>query len=456
MNSQNSPHQPKKDLIPEVCIVGAGITGLTLAYRLKKEGIPFVLVERSAQTGGLLSSQKENGFLFEYGPHTVLGSSAELLNLASEIGLTPLLSNQNANHRFIRLEPGNLVEVPTSPLKALFTPLIPLREKIHFLKGEFFKRPGLKEPQTETVASFFEKTVGPKTVENLIQPFISGTWAGDANELLADAAFKNLSSEYARSRSLLTTLKEKAKRKKEENRLQNFTPLKGLVSFEGGLQTLTNQLGELIHDSLWLNQKISRIEKKDSLFNLYTSNESPLLRAKKVILTTPIHTSLKLLGEPPLTPPFSFSSLAVVGFGVRNEDLGRELCGFGYLARLKKKDPSHFLGCLWPSSIFSDRAPKGATLLTVFLGGSDNPDERIQEAWREVAQDLKIKPGTAPIQTFYRFYQEALPQYDRLHFAKLRKIKTLEENLPGLQILGNYKDGVSLNDRVKQALQVPL
>ncbi|MCD6092273.1 MAG: FAD-dependent oxidoreductase, partial [Bacteroidales bacterium] len=68
-----------------VAIIGAGITGLTTAFYLKKAGIPFSIFEKSDKIGGVMQSKDDGTFLYEIGPNSGVISHAEMADLFSEL-----------------------------------------------------------------------------------------------------------------------------------------------------------------------------------------------------------------------------------------------------------------------------------------------------------------------------------------------------------------------------------
>ena len=70
-----------------IAIVGAGIAGLTAAYRLHRLGHAVTVFERSAQPGGAVRSIRENGYLIEAGPNSLQYGAPELKALVQELGL---------------------------------------------------------------------------------------------------------------------------------------------------------------------------------------------------------------------------------------------------------------------------------------------------------------------------------------------------------------------------------
>jgi oxygen-dependent protoporphyrinogen oxidase len=45
-----------------IAIIGAGITGLTAAFYLKRKGIPVTVYEASGRVGGVIQSLRQDGY----------------------------------------------------------------------------------------------------------------------------------------------------------------------------------------------------------------------------------------------------------------------------------------------------------------------------------------------------------------------------------------------------------
>src|ERR1700722_12207180 len=100
-------------------VIGAGISGLACAWRLRKLGIRVTLLEQSPRVGGVIGSFAQNGFLFEKGPQSFLGT-AEILELVCELGIeSELVTGDPRAARYI-LRGGRLHRVPLSP-QSFFT-----------------------------------------------------------------------------------------------------------------------------------------------------------------------------------------------------------------------------------------------------------------------------------------------------------------------------------------------
>ena len=61
---------PSDSSTRQVLIVGAGLTGLTTAFRLKCAGIDVGILETADRVGGQIHSFHRDGFIYESGPNT--------------------------------------------------------------------------------------------------------------------------------------------------------------------------------------------------------------------------------------------------------------------------------------------------------------------------------------------------------------------------------------------------
>lgn len=74
---------------PSICIVGAGISGLTAAYRLNQLGFSSYVYEGSERPGGRIdSAQFPNGQIYERAAELISESDLDLITLVKELNLT--------------------------------------------------------------------------------------------------------------------------------------------------------------------------------------------------------------------------------------------------------------------------------------------------------------------------------------------------------------------------------
>ena len=70
----------------DVTIIGAGITGLSCAWTLKKLGIDSTILEASSRPGGVIRTEHIDGYQVEAGPNS-LQAAQPALDLIEEAGL---------------------------------------------------------------------------------------------------------------------------------------------------------------------------------------------------------------------------------------------------------------------------------------------------------------------------------------------------------------------------------
>jgi len=96
-------------LTPHVAIVGGGIMGVTLAYRLSQQGLRVTLYERGDNLGGLAGYILYDGARMDRFYHTILSSDMSMQTLIQESGVSDRLHFTATKQGFYdngRLYPG--------------------------------------------------------------------------------------------------------------------------------------------------------------------------------------------------------------------------------------------------------------------------------------------------------------------------------------------------------------
>src|SRR5665213_1537848 len=124
-----------------VAIIGAGITGLTAAFTLRRAGIPVAVYEAAPRAGGAVRSLRQDGYLAEYGPNTILETSPKITQLIRDVGLESrrLEPDAKAEARYL-VRSGRPIAMPSSPLGFPTTDFLSLRAKLVVLREPFLPR----------------------------------------------------------------------------------------------------------------------------------------------------------------------------------------------------------------------------------------------------------------------------------------------------------------------------
>ncbi|MGH7671281.1 MAG: protoporphyrinogen/coproporphyrinogen oxidase [Gemmatimonadales bacterium] len=79
-----------------VVVVGAGIAGLAAAWDLVRAGADVTVLESERRPGGVIVTERRDGFIVEGGPDGFLATEPELPALAAELGIGGSLLSQRA------------------------------------------------------------------------------------------------------------------------------------------------------------------------------------------------------------------------------------------------------------------------------------------------------------------------------------------------------------------------
>ena len=438
-----------------IAIVGAGLTGLTAAFRLHQQGHQVSLFERSAQPGGAVRTIRENGYLIEAGPNSLQYGAPELKALVKELGLeASLLTAGPAGKKRFIVRGGKFQPVPAGPGAFLSTPLFSFDTKIRIF-AELLKRPRVR-PTDLSLAELVRSHFNQELVDYAVNPLIAGIYAGDPEKLSVKHAFAMLGQAERSHGSLLRGMIALVKAKKARGE-SGVSPI---VSFPGGLQTITDTLAaRLPAGALHLGATVETvIPGRPHRLVWKQDGQTRSGEFDAVVLAVPAAGLAQLtfgtLGERPfalldsvLQPPVSSLFL-----GYRREQVAHPLDGFGGLVPAVEK--REVLGILFSTSLFPGRAPEGHVGLTIFAGGTRQPDNarlNTPALLLRIAPDLRDLVGVTGEPAFIRhsFWPKAIPQYNLGYDRFLEPIARSEQQYPGLFVGGNVRDGISLPDCLK-------
>jgi len=449
----------------DTVIIGAGISGLVAAHRLKRFGRRVMVLERSPRPGGVIESIEVDGFLLERGPNSLRGTH-DFLELIDELGIREELVTADPRAPAYIFSRGELHAVPMGPLAALSTRLLSPAAKLRLLREPFL--PPRQEAGEESIAAFVRRRFGSETLDHLVSPFISGVYAGNVEQLSAQASLLRLVEFEAQAGSITRGAVRAAHARRRDRASipqRSLRPFR-LSSFRGGLKTLPLALARDLGESLYLAAPARRItlrqqsrEAADHEISIEIDGSVRTITAPTLIVATEAYAAADLLKETApalaaLIGDIPYNSLVSVPFGYRREQLKRKLDGFGFLAT--RDSGLRILGSIWNSSLFPARSPAGFVCLTNLIGGATD-DKAVtlsdQELARIVHHDLQQVLGITgePRHLPITRYAKAIPQYVLGHVDRVARIETAASKFDGFWLLGNYMRNVSLGECIRQA-----
>ena len=440
----------------DAIVVGGGISGLATAFGLQKRGYLVELLEAAPRVGGVIGSRRREGILYELGPNSTLDTSPLINELLDDAGLRAqrVEPSAAASKRYV-VRDGKPIALPTSPAALVTSPAFTLGAKLRLARELFVARgpPGVEE----SIAAFVRRRLGREFLDYAIDPFVAGIYAGDPERISVAAAFPRLLALEQRYGGLIKgQIRGARERKKSKEVAKNAA---ASFSFRDGMQTLTDGVGSTL-DRVRCGARVARVRRGPAgVFEVEGEHGGAPLRrtARAVVIATPAYAAADLVRD--LAPDaaaalaaIEYAPIAVVAAAFRRADVAHACDGFGFL--VPRREGRRVLGSLFSSSMFANRAPADAVLLTTFVGGRRDPevvalpDEAIVKI---VLSELDALVGAsgAPLLTEVVRWRRAIPQYELGHLGRIGRVEQAEITLPGLGFCASYRGGVAVGDCVK-------
>lgn len=454
--------------MPRIAIVGAGLSGLCTAHYLVanlsaagKEA-EILLLEADPVPGGKMRTIRQDGFHMEWGPNGFLTNKPFGMELVKELGIEGRLARSSdlARKRFI-LSGGTLHRLPETPPAFFRSHLLSVPGRLRILGEPFAKGP--PEDVDESLGEFARRRLGPEALEKLIDPMVTGIFAGDPDRMSLRSCFPvihDLERKYGGLvRGMLGVRKERAKR--GDGGGMSAGPGGVLMSFDFGIQALTDTLAGRLSEGLHLNVSVDRVERSGETYVLSMSADGRReeMAADVVVIAAPAFSAAGMvsaldaeLSEALASIPYSPITVAALGY--EKTSMGHPLDGFGFL--IPRGERRKILGALWDSSVFPNRAPEGKALLRLMIGGVRAPElaalpeaELIALGRKELKEIMGISAEPVLAKTF--FHDRGIPQYLVGHGKLLERIDARLGALPGLHLNSNAYRGIALNDCVRES-----
>lgn len=454
---------------PRVVIIGAGLTGLTGAYRLSTRpgwSVDLTLVESRDRIGGAIWTERREGFVLEGGADSFITNKPWGVELCRDLGLEGELIGTDARHRrsFVvqkgRLQPvpdGFVLMAPGRIGPMLTTPLLSWRGKLRLLMDLLLPRK--RDDTDESLAAFVRRRLGREALERLVQPLVGGIYTADPRELSLQATFPQYLEMERRHGGLIRGARRQAQAQRTAQRTESGARYGMFVTLASGMGRLPEALaGALPEGTVRTGTAVRRIARVEPRGPWRVELlDGPTLEADAVLVATEAHAAARLIDgfDPELalslrSIPYASSSIVQVAY--RRDQVAHPLDGFG--AVVPTVEGRSILAVSFPSVKFPDRAPAGMVLMRVFLGGATQPElfdkddaATLELATRELGELLGIR-GEPLLAEVIR-HPRAMPQYTMGHLERAAQVVDQASRHRGLVFAGNYLGGVGVPDCVR-------
>ncbi len=491
---------PRTSAIPRIAVIGGGITGLAAAHRLH-ELLPqaeLALFESGPRVGGVLDTAHLAGFLVERSADNFLTRLPQAVALCRRVGLAnELLSTDESRRRAFVVKNGKLIPIPDgfflmSPRKLLpllASPILSLPGRIRLLAEPFIPRgpastklnpePRTPNPRDESVASFARRRLGRETFERLVQPLVAGIYTADPEKLSMAATMPEFLAQerdhggLLRARRRLGRLSDQSTNNASGARYSLFAaPKDGIASL---VQALVARMTlSAIHlnapiesvsqmsDGRWqldFGFRISDFGLAHGSSNLQSAFRNPQSVFDALILAVPAHAAAELLNRQDHSLATELSAIeyagcAVVSLAFQRKQIGHSLDGFGFV--VPQVEHRCIIAASFASQKFPGRAPAGAALIRVFIGGAlqpellELPDDDLRQLAIDELRDFLHITGEPLLADIAR-WPRSMPQYHVGHVDHIARIEELAARHPTLALAGNAYHGVGIPQCIASA-----
>ncbi|MBX2846474.1 MAG: protoporphyrinogen oxidase [Saprospiraceae bacterium] len=437
-----------------IVIIGGGVTGLSLGAYMKDAGFNCIILEKGKRPGGVIQSVEENGYIFDVGANSTSSNLAfeqmvDILGLRDEV----IAPTENFKKRYI-LKKKKLKHLNPKPSAFMTSSLLSGAGKKGILTERF--KTASTTMDDESVGTFFERRFGKEIVDYIINPVLAGIYAGDPYKLGMQSVMPKIAELEARYGSLTKAIKKE----------KDFMPKREIRSFKKGMSTFIDGLVDYIGaDDILSDTEVKKVvHNEDGTFSLGLLQEGYSLEiaADVVVFATPAYTTAEFIRPinndmADLLARVYYPKMMVLQLGFDAKSIKQKLDSFGFL--VPEVEKKAFLGAIWNSALFPNRAPEGKKAFTLFIGGVRNEDqvtaENIERLKSTAIDEFMEIMGIKDVPEYVNHYiwDKAIPQMDVGHQSLVESIGMFEGNIKNLHIIGNYRSGLSVADCVLGAKQ---
>ena len=455
----------------KIAILGAGISGLSAAYRLTQlvpDGLTIHVYDRRNRVGGVLKTLNKDGFQIEQSADNFITTIPWGLQLAKELGLGDQLVQTNSKVRrtyVVRkgrlhlLPDGFLMMAPTKLWPMATTPILSPIGKLRAGLELFI--PARRDEVDETMSQFVRRRLGREVFERLVEPLVSGVYAADMEKLSVLATLPRFREMERDHGSLIRAMqKQMAANRSAKLAEQSGARYSMFMTLRDGLSSMCDALAaRLPKGSLRLGRDIIKIEREtNGHWTVRTDHDE---RYDAVIVATSAQDATTLLSDamPELSQKLGVirhEGTAIATFAFDEKQMRQTVHGMGFVTPKIERSP--ILAGSFSNLKYEHRAPEGKLLIRIFAGGARMPEaaempetELVPLLFSEMKKILKI--NGQPLFTTVAHWPRTMPQYHVGHRELVQEIETMADAEPTLALAGNAFHGVGIPNCIRSGFE---
>ncbi|PRZ43675.1 oxygen-dependent protoporphyrinogen oxidase [Antricoccus suffuscus] len=449
--------------LPQACdvlVIGAGISGLSAALRLRKENprLDVQMIDIADVVGGKLRAAHLADVPIDIGAEALLTRRPEALELIDTLGLGDQMRFPGVLSAKIALADGQYpmpmtsMGVPTDEESLAVSGLLTTagvaavrdRQRGAVLSGDV------------SVAEAIGSRLGGEVVDRLVEPMLGGVYAGRADRLSLAATMPALFARMQQEPDVIEAAKVLLPPKSTDTTaMPVFTTL-----VDGGVSRLPAAMAEAAGVQVHLRCPARSLRRTADGFNVEvgTGADPHLIKATSVIVATGPSKAAQLLagvtadGSAALAE-VPTASMAVLAFAYRTADLAMPPpTGSGFLVPVSVGTTikaATYVSNKWPHLVADGTGHEDLFLVRVSVGriGEEamlqRPDPDLVALAR---RDLALLAGISgqPCDVVVQRWGGALPQYDVGHLDRVTRVRQAVDEVKGLAVAGATYQGVGV------------
>jgi protoporphyrinogen/coproporphyrinogen III oxidase len=454
------------ETIGKVTIIGAGITGLSAAFRLHQlygSRIDLTVLESGSTAGGVIASRILDNSIIEEGPESFTTLKPAMIDLCAELGLSDKVlstSSENActlvaqGDTLQRLPEGFVMFAPVSFWPLAFSNLFTLPGKLRMLMDLILPK---SKAGDESIAQFVRRRLGSEALDRAAEPLLSGVFGASAETLSAKSTIPQMVSLESKYGSIIRGLwKQRKQRSQSKQCGANYS---AMVTLDEGLDSIMKSLlSKLPAGTLRTNCPVLEVTQMCSSWQTRLSS-GETINSDAVIIACPATAASEIVStlDPQLSNLLSgiqYSNATIYNFLFEKKTIASTLQAFGFVVPGNQR--KLIKACSFSSMKFPVRTPADLVLLRVFTASEDpkNSDKTEAALLAELADFIKLRGD--PVSRTVRHHRPAIPKYSVGHEMLVSKIEQVVNSLPGLALSGNAYHGMGLPDCVASANEAAL
>ena len=440
----------------DVVVVGGGISGLTAARVLCRQGLDVRLFEREPACGGVIKTDRVDDFVIDAGPDTLLAHKPAAIALVRELGLgdslvapLPRRTTYVVRRNSLRTLPeASAMGLPTNWHTLITASAFSWHGKVR-MAAETLVPPRPPGADDESISSFVRRRFGGEAVRYVAEPLLAGLHRGDAGRLSLRALFPVLADAESRHGSVTRAWRSMPARPGGG----------GSLSLRWGLGELVARMNAHLPQGVAVTgSEVTTIELNDRAFRVHFRDRASMT-ARSVLLATPAHVTAALAAGldadlANLCGGIRHVSTVNVALGYSRDAVRDPLRGWGVVVPADERRRVRAVS--WVSSKWPGRAPDGSVLIRASLGGPsdgellDASDSALIDWAQNDVRDLLRIGESATLARVYRL-PLAMPQLEVGHLDRMAAIDRRLSTLPGLFVSASGFRGVGLPDCITDA-----